>query len=48
MSLMKEGPWSTVSETERQPDVDAGTEVQTTFDKRRDEALPTIVLSVDT
>lgn len=46
MSLMKEGLWGIVTETETRPQENADTQRQ--FDKRWDKALATIVLSIDT
>ena len=36
-----------MSETERRPDADAGSEAQSKFDKRREKAVDTIVLSIN-
>ena len=46
MALMKEGLWNIVSEEEIEPD--SGTNETAKFRSRRDRALATIVLSVDT
>ena len=48
MTLIKKGLWNIVNGTEVGPGEDASVETRTKFATRRDRALATIVLSVET